>query len=295
MKINIFYINIFLIFTLTASLDNRDKNLALNEIKENIEEVLNIKTKDKNIYNKPVRIGVLDVGNSQFIHDNYKVRKTSSIIPIKNNNHGDHVAGIILALSSFSEITSLQYFDKSSLIFNLYIALKEQSFDIINFSSSGPFPIKEEKHLLNQLGKKGVIVVVASGNDGLNTDVKKAYPASYLLENVISVANISETDKNVFTNYGKDITIGITGDNILSFSKNKLVKKSGSSQSTAIVTSVIAKIKSKYPNISINEIKNILKINSIPSPYTALGILDYNQFNHWINQNLSYEEFKDES
>src|SRR5262249_40628037 len=52
-------------------------------------------------------------------------------------------------------------------------------------------------------GNAGVLVVAAAGNDGLNNDVIPAYPASYNLDNIISVAALDSNDNlPSFSDYG---------------------------------------------------------------------------------------------
>lgn len=58
---------------------------------------------------------------------------------------------------------------------------------------------------INYASSKGVLFVAAAGNDGSNNDTEPFYPASYNLDNIISVTAIDNNDNlESYFNYGKD-------------------------------------------------------------------------------------------
>ena len=71
---------------------------------------------------------------------------------------------------------------------------------------------------------QGILVVAAAGNDGTNNDTSPFYPASYNLDNIISVMATNSSDAPTTipvngwaTNYGaKTVDLAAPGDNIYS-------------------------------------------------------------------------------
>jgi subtilisin family serine protease len=199
---------------------------------------------------------------------------------VANNNdltdhhgHGTHIAGIIAARrqSPFNfegiapevKLMILKYYDPKSLRQNnvenstaaLQYALKMKA-RIINFSSGGDKPNAAEEMTLRQAISQNVLVVAAAGNNGLNNDSHGFYPASYGLENTISVASLKENEDRLLTssNFGlASVDVAAPGENIFSTMPNgQYGRMSGTSQATAFVTGVAAltmALKSKNENV----------------------------------------------
>lgn len=109
----------------------------------------------------------------------------------------------------------------------------------------------------------GVLFIAAAGNASKNNDVQPAYPASYELDNVISVASTTKTDAlSYFSNYGlNSVDIAAPGSDILSTVPGQgHATLSGTSMATPHVSGVAALVKSAYPDESFAFIRNrILK------------------------------------
>ncbi len=104
----------------------------------------------------------------------------------------------------------------------------------------------------------GAVFIAAAGNDGSNNDSRPAYPASYDISNVISVAAINNKGaKAEFSNYGKrSVHIGAPGVNILSTTGGKYSSFSGTSMATPHVAGVVALLWSNETQMNAAEIKN---------------------------------------
>ena len=91
--------------------------------------------------------------------------------------------------------------------------------------------------------QRGVLVVAAAGNEGLNSDFFHFYPADYELPNILSV---TATDRNgqllSVSNFGKaTVDLAAPGKNIYSTLPNgEHGYMTGTSQATAFVTGLAA-------------------------------------------------------
>ena len=113
--------------------------------------------------------------------------------------------------------------------------------------------------------------VGTAGNDGSNNDAKPAYPASYDVPNIISVAAITNKgEKATFTNYGKrTVHIGAPGVNVYSSVFGGGYQSwSGTSMAAPHVSGVAALVWSHEPNLSALELKE--RILQTAKPISAL-------------------------
>lgn len=280
----------------------------------NLYEALKIFTK-----NKDVVVGVVDTGinpEHEFIKDNLidkngnkatkksfgfdfsvldrKKRIVQTEIPNDTHGHGTHVSAIVKSVFPDVKLLALKYYNpKATGQENLNATLKalraaiDSNVDIINYSGGGPEECPEEKALLLEALKKGILVVAAAGNESSNIDGSKSnayYPASYNLPNIISVAAYNYNGKQLeliqSSNYGHlSVDIAAPGYRILAASNNDKDVMTGTSQATAFVTGVAAMIKSMYPNLKADEIKNILvasapEVESFKQKMVSSGKLD---------------------
>ena len=213
--------------------------------------------------------------------------------PEDSHGHGTHVAGVIKSVFPDVRIVSLKYYSTNpkatgqdnlnSTIDALRYAV-DNNVDIINYSGGGPEPSMEELKILKNAEKKGILVVAAAGNEESNIDNKKNayYPASYRLSNIITVT-AHDQDINILpsSNFGKKtVDISAPGYRIKSsFPSNRSSYLTGTSQATAFVTGVAALIKSQFPNISYNDLREIIiesasKHKKLAARCISGGILD---------------------
>lgn len=194
--------------------------------------------------------------------------------PIDQHGHGTHVSGIIKSIYPDVKILALKYYNPTaSGIDNLNSTVEalryavDNNVDVINYSGGGPEAAVEELRILKEAERKGILVVAAAGNEESNIDDKKKayFPASYGLKNIITVTAHDEDLKILSSsNYGRSsVDIFAPGYRIKSSLQNgRAGYLTGTSQATAFVTGVAALIKSQYPTLSTEKIKEIIKASA---------------------------------
>tara|TARA_B100000925_G_scaffold289003_1_gene271015 strand:+ start:2156 stop:3154 length:999 start_codon:yes stop_codon:yes gene_type:complete len=191
--------------------------------------------------------------------------------PIDNHGHGTHIAGIINEINPSAKLLPIKYYnpmssDEQNLISTISAikAAIELNVDIINYSSGGEGYSDEEYLALKEARDKGIVVITAAGNFGKNIDTDSGayYPASYNLNNIISVININkEGTIHPTSNWGrKNADLATYGTDVTSFLPlNKLGTLSGTSQATAIISayaSLFAGMDQQKPHFT--KLKNII-------------------------------------
>ncbi len=168
----------------------------------------------------------------------------------------------------------------------LYHAIDHDA-DIINISagySGQPSSILEGAIQLAQ--EKGVFIVTAVGNEGVNIDSFPQYPAYYAgdfyetvdgdtihYDNVISVASINaDSTLSDFSNYGvKSATLSAYGEDMTGYGIGGVeVISSGTSIATFYVTHELAVEIAKNKNLDYETIwSNFENSSLVPSPFTV--------------------------
>jgi subtilisin family serine protease len=105
--------------------------------------------------------------------------------------------------------------------------------------------------------------IIAAGNESNNNDARPAYPATFDLPNVISVAATDHKDGIArFSNYGATtVDLGAPGVDILSSTSggsNEYKSFSGTSMATPHVTGAASVLLSEFPEMSNEELKSRL-------------------------------------
>lgn len=122
------------------------------------------------------------------------------------------------------------------------------------------------KESIERTNAAGVVFVAAAGNDASNNDESPAYPASYDIPNVISVAALNNRGQLAsFSNYGRTVHVAAPGVNVLSsVSGGDYDSWSGTSMATPHVSGVVALMISNDPSLTSAQIKQRLITTSKP-------------------------------
>ena len=174
-----------------------------------------------------------------------------------HHGHGTHIAGIILAnresgklrpspCPSGIRIMALKYFDpQHPAEFNIRNTIQAIKYAtrmgaiIINYSAGGPLPNRLEEKAIRAANKKNILFVAAAGNDNHNVDRIGFFPASYQINNILSVTAVGEDSRFLLgSNFGSQrVHLAAPGQSIYSsLPGNQYGVMSGTSQATAFVT-----------------------------------------------------------
>lgn len=195
--------------------------------------------------------------------------------PDDDNQHGTHVAGTIGAVGNNGfgvagvnhtvRIQCLKVLDDkgsgyTSDIASAVIYAASNGANVINMSLGGSSPDEVFRAAIVEAGEKGVLVVVAAGNESSNNDTRPSYPANYGLPNMISVAATDENDALAdFSNYGAaKVDIAAPGVRILSTVPNSYASFSGTSMASPHVAGVAALIKAVNSSLGYATIKSLI-------------------------------------
>ncbi|MCS7245772.1 MAG: S8 family peptidase [candidate division WOR-3 bacterium] len=234
--------------------------------------------------NSSIKVCVVDTGidiyhedlSNNFIEGYDEVNNDNDIAPPSaSEDHGTHVAGTILAVMDNNKgIVGVAPNTKllgcraltneggtSADIANCIMWCINKGSKVINMSLGSPSPSQVIKEAIDSAYKKNIISVAAAGNDG---SYGIRYPAAY--DNVIAVGALDKTgEKASFSNYGPEIDFIAPGVDILSPVPyyNQYAKLQGTSMAAPHVAGAVALILSINPNLSFNDIYNILAKSSI--------------------------------
>ncbi len=211
--------------------------------------------------------GLDDDGNG-FIDDLHGWNFVTESSDVRDDHgHGTHIAGLIAGrnkdgfgqhgVAPEARLMILKYYDakaspwknlvNSIRAFRYAIRMKAQ---IINYSGGGPGWNDEEVKVLRQAESQSILIVAAAGNQGINTEFRKYYPADYPLSNILSVTATDQKRKLAgFANFNpKSVGLAAPGADIVSTLPEGLRgEMSGTSQATALATGVAALILSQRP------------------------------------------------
>lgn len=204
-----------------------------------------------NVCAKQIRIAVVDSGYNTSNYtfklcsrvEQYDMTNSSMYDLIGHGNNVSHIIGdrlkdvdyCIVPIKVFSEKYTPNSFQNVIRALRL---VNHLDVDIVNLSFTGDTYDFEEKELIMQLINKNIIVVAAAGNESLNLDtVCNVFPICYSTK-IIAVGNgFGETRHAISSNYGKYVGYWADGNKVTAGG----VTMTGSSQSTAIVTSQFAR------------------------------------------------------
>ena len=204
--------------------------------------------------------------------------------PIKDS-HGTHVAGIIAAgasadgwrgVSGNAEILPVKILDgEEGTIFNAVkgIEYAEMRGAKIANCSWGTYTYSQFLH--DAIKKSNMLFVCAAGNESKNVTEEPFYPASYELDNVISVG-ASNLQGNIsdFSNYGNSVDIAAPGEEIYStYPENKYEYLNGTSMAAPFVSGAAATLLGMESELSAVEVKERI-LNTASSVESFEGKID---------------------
>ncbi|MCI0607202.1 S8 family serine peptidase, partial [bacterium] len=263
-----------------TGLDWNHQDISWDQIWKNSREVAdNGKDDDNNGY-------IDDVIGWNFIGKNN--------LPWDDDGHGTFVAGVIAAtkgngigisgMNPYAEIMVLKALNafghtRASYLAEAILYAAENGARIINISVGGKKLTRIEQMAIDQAHKRGVLVVVAAGNEG--ADINDFGPAGS--NHVLAVAASDFADKPAgYSNWGAGIDITAPGNDILSLrarstdlmrdipevryaageayvgQDKRYYRASGTSFAAPIVAGAASLILSAYPNLTNEQVERML-------------------------------------
>ena len=242
----------------------------------------------QNIWSNPKEIadnGIDDDGNGYVddVHGWDFVKKKPALKD--HHYHGTHVAGTIAAsfqhkipgVAPRAKLMNVPFLNSSGSGTEVdgaktIIYAADNGAKIINCSWGGTGKSDVIEKAIEYAAQKGVLVVTAAGNDGMNTDRKTHFPSGANVDNIVSVgASTSSNSRASFSNTGKvSVDLAAPGLNIYSAapaSKGRASYQSlsGTSMASPHVAGVAALIWSVRPKLTYKDVKTILMETAQPS------------------------------
>ena len=213
------------------------------------------------------------------------------------DGHGSHVAGIIGAVGNNAagvagvnwnvKLMPLKVLcaDGFGTVADVIAAIDyaiARGVNIINASYSlgcGAAPSQSEHDLLDRARAAGILVVLAAGNGGCDSDVQPTYPASHALNNLIAVGASDQYDQRAI--FSATVSSNYGGQTVHLFAPGKYVYStlrlalggygymSGTSMATPHVSGTAALLKSYRPTLNMFQVREILLKTAATRPALA--------------------------
>ena len=207
--------------------------------------------------------------------------------PMDADGHGTHIAGIVgakgnngLGMTGVTwevQLAALKILEENRLRVSDAVAA-------INYAVAMGIPISNNSWgdtissqalyiAIENAATQNHLFIAAAGNKNYNTDTLLVYPASYPLDNIISVAASDKNDnRSSFSNYGNlNVDLYAPGSAILScLPYNMYDVRSGTSQAAPLVAGACALVKESFPNKTYLEIKEAI-VNSVDVMPSFIG------------------------
>lgn len=220
--------------------------------------------------------GIDDDGNGYIddVHGWNFVANNNS--PMDDDNHGTHVAGIVLGTTqditaatmqpAAIRIMPLKFLDSqgsgttSDAVRAIYYAVNNGARVLNNSWGGGGFSNSLQDAIAYAYSRR-VVFVAAAGNASSNNDVSPTYPANYSVPGLVSVAATTDADGFAsFSNYGlTTVHVGSPGSGIWSSLPNNFYgRASGTSMATPFVSGMAALMVRENSALSAYQVKTIL-------------------------------------
>ena len=253
-----------------------------------------------NIFTNPGEIagnGIDDDGNGVIddVHGLNAIDDNGN--PMDTDGHGTHVTGTIAGRGNNGQgvagvnwnatVVGCRAFNPSATTEDIlqcmdyFLTLKTRTVnpvDIVATNNSwggGPF----SQALLDSITafqQAGILFIAAAGNAGSNNDISPFFPATYEVDNIISVLATNRFNQRAsFSNFGAlTVDVGAPGEDILStLPGNTYGLLSGTSMATPHVTGLVGLLKAQDPNRTARQLKNLILTGGVTSPGTIGNVL----------------------
>jgi subtilisin family serine protease len=199
-----------------------------------------------------------------------------------DEGHGTHVSGIVAGhgdndtggagLCWSGKVMPVKFMNSrgkgstSDAIDGIDYAIHEGA-KIINCSFGSSSKSSALQDAVDAAQDKGVLMVIAAGNNGDNIDKEPEYPAAFTNGNIITVAAVTETgDLASFSNYGKGkVDLGAPGDSIVStYLPSTYRALSGTSMAAPMVSAAAAIVRHEDTGQTYKEIRSAILSNTTP-------------------------------
>ncbi len=202
--------------------------------------------------------------------------------------HGTHVSGIIVAdhgdttagarpyvqgVAPEARLLPLAFLNKygDGNVSDGVTAIKyavAQGAKVINASWGGPHCSRTLRETIMSLEAQGVVFVAAAGNEGVDIDKRKQYPASLNLAAQFTVGNTGTNDyMHEMSNFGAiNVHIFAPGSSIVSTVPNGFAVATGTSMSAPFVSGALALLLSAEPEATIPQLRTALYQSAYRTP-----------------------------
>ncbi len=264
--------------------------------------------------------GIDDDGNG-YIDDVYGwnfYNNSNKIYTGSDDDHGTHGAGTIIAeadnntgIAGIVQTDNVKVMSVKALggsdgsgttasIIKAIIYAEANGASICNLSLGTS---QNDEAIYKTMANSNMLFVVAAGNDGTDIDKTPSYPASYDLDNIITVANLNyDGNLHYSSSYGEtSVDIAAPGSYILSTTTNNSYSyMSGTSMSAPMVSGAAALVYSHFEDITLADVKEILlssarELDSLENSVLTAGMLDVGTALSFDTDELSGEQWEEKT
>lgn len=219
-----------------------------------------------------------DDDENGYVDDYSSMNFTSVANYTIQNEHGTHVAGIIASdhsglmkgIAPKAKIIAAPFIsnDGSGSLGDAISAMNyvvSRGAKVINASWGGSICVSTLREAFDEISAKGVLIVVAAGNESRDLDYNPTYPAAFNIPGQITVAASNLNDyMSSFSNSSFNLVhLAAPGDAIMSTTPNeKYNYLKGTSMAAPFVTGAAAVLMSAFPKATVAQVKEAL-INSV--------------------------------